>query len=400
MTHRERVLASLNHEEPDRVAIDFGGMRSTGIHAMAYNQLKKHLGLAGGRTRVYDIMQQLAEPEKEVLDILGGDVVQLHRYEPSFGVNIRAWKKGTLLDGSECEYPLDLNPVVAEDGSKLIVQDGTVVARMPKDGFWYDFAYFPLANAESYKDIDEYEFPDITGEELEFLREEAKQLKATMGEYAVLGAFGGNIFENGMFTFGIEKFLTEIAINPRLVEYFLDRMADKHVENLKKYMDAVGDYIDIIQMGDDLGTQNGLYISREMYRKLIKPYQARVYEAAHKLNPRVKVFLHSCGSIYDLIPDLIEIGVDVLNPVQTTAAKMDPATLKREFGRDIAFWGGGVDTQTVMLFGTPDEVRKQVRERLSIFAPGGGYVFNQVHNIQPGVPPENIVAAYAAAQGR
>ncbi|MDH7490759.1 MAG: uroporphyrinogen decarboxylase family protein, partial [Anaerolineae bacterium] len=158
----------------------------------------------------------------------------------------------------------------------------------------------------------------------------------------------------------------------------------------------VGEYIQIIQMGDDLGTQRGPQLSVAMYRRWIRPYHKRIYSWVHQHYPHVYVFLHSCGSIYDLIPDLIDAGVQVLNPVQTSARDMDPARLKREFGRDIVFWGGGCETQSTLPHGTPEEVRRQVRERLEIFAPGGGYVFNQIHNVQYGVPPENVVAMFEA----
>lgn len=398
LTHRERVLCALNHKEADRVPIDFGAMRSTGIHASAYIKLKKYLGSLGGFVKVYDLMQMLAEPEKEVIEFFDADVVQLHRYRPTFGIPINQWKRGLLPDGEECLYPEEFHPVKKERGEKDIIVDGRIVARMPKDGFWYDSVFFPLADAENEKDIDACGLSAIEEDEIEYLKKEAGELKEEYPDYAVLGSFGGNVFESGLFTFGMEKYLTLLIEKPKLVEYFNEKIVENHIINLRKYLEAVGDHIDIIQMGDDLGTQNAPYISPRLYRQLIKLYHKRVYEEVHRLSPRIKVFLHSCGSIYDFIPDLIEIGVDILNPVQTTARNMDPVSLKKEFGKDIVFWGGGVEAQGVLMFGAPEEVRSQVRERIRILGPGGGFVFNQIHNILPEVPPENVVAAYREAR--
>ena len=398
MTHRERVLLALNHEEGDRVPIDFGAMRSTGIHVLAYLQLKKYLGMEGGMVKVYDLMQMLAEPEKEILEFFDADVVQLHRYAPTFGIPIDEFQKRNLPTGEEIWFPAAFQPVTRENGSREIVVDSKAVAVLPQGGFWFDWASFPLAGAERKEDIDRYQFYVIDEKEVDFLQTELQELKTKYPDYAILGAFGGNIFEDGLFTFGLEKYLTLLIEKPELVEYFNQKNAQNHIHNLRKYLQVVGDEIDIIQMGDDLGTQNAPYLSPSLYRRLIKPYQKMVYDEVHRLNPGVKVFLHSCGSIYPFIPDLIEIGVDILNPVQTTAKGMDPRKLKEEFGRDLVFWGGGVETQGVLLYGTEEEVRRQVRERINILGPGGGFVFNQVHNILPDVPPSNVVAAYQEAQ--
>jgi len=392
--HRERVLSALNHQETDRIPIDFGAMRSTGIHFSAYVRLKKYLGFDPGRPKVYDLMQNLAEPEREIIEYFDADVVQLHRLYPSFGVSIDAWKEGLFPDGEKCMFPKEFNPVVNEKGDREIIADGKAIARMPKDGFWFDFSYFPLDHASKKEDIDAFPFYQIGDREIKFLRNQIKELKVNYPDYAILGAYGGNVFEEGHYQFGYEEYLSLLLENPILAEYFNEKNVEFQLKNLKKYLDVVGDDIDIIQFGDDLGTQTAPYISPKLYRKIIKPYHLKLYETVHHLKPKLKVFLHSCGSIYEIIPDLIEIGVDILNPVQTTAANMDPIRLKTEFGKDLVFWGGGVETQKVMHFGTPEEVRKQVRERIDIFASGGGFVFTQIHNILPDIKPENIVAAY------
>lgn len=398
LTHRERVLAALNHQETDRVPIDFGAMRSTGIHFSTYIRLKKFLGFDLGKPKIYDLMQSLAEPEPEIIEYFEADVVQLHRLYPSFGVPIDDWKEGVFPDGEKCLFPKEFNPVVNEKGVREIISNGKAIARMPKDGFWFDFAYFPLAQASKKEDIDNFLFYQIEDREVKFLKKQLGDLKVNYPDYAILGAFGANVFEEGHYQFGYEEYLSLLLENPILAEYFNEKNVECQLKNLEKYLDIVGDEIDIIQFGDDLGTQTAPYISPKLYRKIIKPYHLKLYETVHRLKPKLKVFLHSCGSIYELIPDLIGIGVDVLNPVQTTAANMEPMRLKIEFGKDLVFWGGGVETQRVMLFGTPEEVRKQVRERIDIFAPQGGFVFTQIHNILPDVKPENIVGAYQEAR--
>jgi len=397
MTSRERVRMALNHQEPDKVPIDFGGMRSTGISAIAYNRLKKYLGITCGQTKLYDVFQQLAEPEEEILKIMGGDVIQLHRYEPAFGINIKNWKPGILPDGSECLVPEGFNPVRNQNGDLEIVVDGIPIARMPKGGYYFDVIHHPYENAQTKEDIDKLPLPAITDEELEFLRTEAKR-KYEETEYAILGSFGGNIFEQGQLDWGYERYYSELVLNPDLMHYYHERLANAHLEALKKYLDAVGEYIDVIQFGDDLGTQNNSQISVEMYREMIKPYHKMLYQYVRKNYPNVKVFLHSCGSIYNLIPDLIDAGVQVLNPVQLSAKNMDPVKLKKEFGKDLVFWGGGTNTQTTVTFGTVDDIKREVEEYIKIFAPGGGFIFTQVHNIQANIEPEKIVAIYETAK--
>ena len=205
------------------------------------------------------------------------------------------------------------------------------------------------------------------------------------------------MFEVGQGDFGFEKYFCNLAMEPRLMHYYNERLCNAHLQNLKKYLAAVGDYIDVIQFGDDLGTQNSLQISVKMYREIIKPYQAELYSFVKNSYPHVKVFLHSCGAIVPLIPDLIDAGVEVINPVQLSAAGMDAKMLKREFGKDLTFWGGGVSTQTTLVTGTVEDVANRVRENMQIFAPGGGFVFTQDHNIHADVPPEKIMAIYGTA---
>ena len=403
LTSRERVMMAVNHREPDRVPIDLDGMASTGIMAMAYNRLKAHLGLTGGETKMYDVGQQLAHPEPPVLERFGVDVVPLPRAKWGLDPTNPAWKPWTLPDGSPALVPSGFDPVQNERGDWLIMDDeGHVTARMPAGGLYFDGVYRPLAEATTVAEIEAYELQDIPDEELAWLRNEAQRLYETTDK-AIMGHFGGNILEAAQGLRGWEQFMMDMAGNPKLAQALTQKLADRWVANLARYLDAVGDYIQIIQMGDDLGTQNGPQMSPRMYRQIIKPAHRQVYDYVKTHSdtgtgkPCPYIFLHTCGSIYKLIPDLIEVGVDILNPVQISAAEMDPARLKLEFGQDVTFWGGGANTQHVLPNATPEEVRQHVRELIEIFAPGGGYVFCQVHNIQANVPPENMVAMFETA---
>ncbi len=400
MNSRERVLTALEHRQTDRIAIDFGAMRSTGIVAPAYRELKEYLGLDGPPPRIYDLFQWLAEPEAEALDRLGGDVVQLHRYQPAFGLDIEEWKTWRAPDGHQYQVPHGFNPLQAGDGS-LEVRDlndpDRVVAVMPRNGFWFDIVYFPLAEAKTRQDVDDnFPWEVISDQEVAWLSREARRLHQET-DRAILAAFGGNLFEGGHFDFGYQRFMELLAMDRDLAEYYIDKKADNWVEMLKTYLPAVKDYAHVIQVGDDLGMQSGPQISPRMYRELFKPYHKRIYDYIHE-NSDLYVFLHSCGGFYELIPDLIEIGVQVLNPVQVSAAGMDPVRLKKEFGADLTFWGGGLDTQHTLIDGSLDDIRREVRDMIDIFAPGGGFVFTQIHNIQQEVSPDRVMAIYDTAQ--
>jgi len=394
MNSRERVLAAIRHEEPDMVPIDFGAMRSTGIMAIAYNRLKKHLNRPKSETFVYDVMQQLAEPEPWILELFQADVEQLHRYRPSFGASLRAKRAGVLPDGSAATFPADFLPV-DKDGVECVIVDGDTIAKRPPSSLYFEGDFHPLENARTEKDLDAVKYTSLDDEEFHWLKKRAAELRAST-DRAITGHFGGNFFEAGHGFFGYGEFMMRMMTEPGLVSALFDRLLDGYVADLKRYIEAVGDNIDIIIFGDDLGTQGGLAVSPAKYRELVKPYEKKLFGYV-KDHTDWRIFLHCCGSVYPVMRDLIEVGVDILNPVQTAAKDMDPARLKREFGADITFWGGGAETQSTLAFGTPDEIRREVRERMRIFGPGGGYVFNQVHNIQANVPPQNVIALYEAA---
>lgn len=395
MNSRERVLAALRHEQPDRVPIDLGAHRSTSIHVGTLYRLRKHLGLEERRVRLYDVMQQLGDMDDDLLDRFHVDVVQIHRLRPAFGFSIAQWKEMDLPDGTPALVPADYSPEPAPQGGWYL--DGSDGTRyyMPSDANYFEPVQPPLPERPTERDIDALAWDDIADDDLEFVVAQARRVRE-QSDRASLVIFGGNVLESGNMAFGFQNMMYQLAADPKIVCYYFERLTDNYLRQLKRFLPAVEGLVDIIAVGDDLGAQNGPLLSPEMYRRLIKPYQARVYEYIRN-NSSAFLFLHSCGSIAALIDDLIDIGVQILNPLQSSAAGMDPAQLKRRWGKNLVFWGGGCDTQHVLPRGTPDDVRRDVRERVEILKPGGGFVFTQVHNILDGVPPENIVAMFETA---
>lgn len=390
MTPRERILTAIKHKEPDKIPWDLGGMRSTGIMAIAYVKLRRALGLPLEEIKVYDVGQQLAWVDEDVRRILGLDVIALDT-EKVLADYIYGWKPYRLPDGTPALIPANYTVKEAEDGGKLLYNSGGIpIARMPVGGLYFDGIYHKLENISKPEEIDDWSPRTFTKEELNALREAAKDLYENTN-YAIMGSFGGNILELGQGLRGWENFMSDLVGNRPLAEKLIEKMVKMHLENLKLYLEAVGDYIQIIQMGDDLGTQNGPMLSPRLYRDIIYPAHKTIYNYVHK-NSNVHVFLHSCGGIYELIPHLIEAGVDVINPVQTSARNMEPQRLKSEFGDSLTFWGGGCDTQSILPYGTPQQIAEHIKERVEIFSKGGGFIFTQIHNIQANVPIENIEA--------
>ncbi|HNX53237.1 MAG TPA: uroporphyrinogen decarboxylase family protein [Pontiellaceae bacterium] len=408
MTSRERVLAAINHKQPDRVPVDMGSNPSSGISAMGYNKLKAGLNIRGGHTRIYDVVQQLAQPEDEVLSALGVDVIDIGR---AFNDSDADWYDITMADGSTAQYPKWFHPTLRADGSYLVERDGVSIARMPPGGAFFDQEYFPYLKGypQDYSRLPA-EMNKILWQALAHspwdhasdatfwadLRAKALHLRQTTDK-ALMIVCGCNLFEWGTFLRRMDNFLMDILAEPEEVEKLLDALMELHLKGLEKVCNAVGDVCDILRFGDDLGMTGGLFMPPDAYRELFKPRHTQLNAYVHK-HSNMKTFLHSCGSIYRVMPDLIEAGYDIINPVQTNCFEMDPATLKKEFGADITFWGGGCDTAAVLNKATPAEVRKHVLERCEIFAPGGGFVFNTIHNILPEVPPENVIAAFNAVK--
>jgi uroporphyrinogen decarboxylase len=407
MTSRERVLAALNHQEPDRVPIDFGSNYNTSVNVIAYNRLKKHLGITSPTYMRYIIPMLAAvdlDEGREVMNMMGGDVLPLPRYHVD-GLLTKDWKPWELKDGSIAMVPGRFDPAIKEDGATELVFRGITQFRMPKGGYYFDRVFNPLAGVENRQQLQEllsiFRAPGGGGlrdDEAEILKSWAKTAYEET-DYALLGdTYGFSIYHLGLEAFGYNKYFTMMAAEPDMVHTFMTAIIEEDEKFFADYLKAVGPYLVAVIMGDDYGTQRAPMISVKMFRELFKPYLARICKFIHDTSPHVKVLLHSCGAVKPLIPEFIEAGVDALNPVQTTAEGMDPATLKREFGKDIVFWGGGVRCQTTLANGSVDDVRREVKELVETWKPGGGYVFCPDHDIQENVPPERILATYQAAQ--
>jgi uroporphyrinogen decarboxylase len=391
MNHRERVIAAIRHQPVDRLPVDLGGMRSTGIMAIAYHRLKQELGISGGGTYVFDTGQQLAFVEEPVRQHFGLDVVILD------GGLTGGWRPYTLPDGTPAQICADfLTESDGAGGEYAVNSQGTRTGHRPAASFYFDsITPPPLAAAQTISDLDDYQPGVLSDEDLLVLQKEAKRLYEET-DYAILGSFGGAFLEGGQGLRGWDQFMLDLAGERAFAEAILDRMLENYLKNVELYLDAVGDYIQVIQMGGDMGTQNGPQIRPRMYYDIFQPREKALWGRIHQLKPEVGVFLHCCGGIYDLIPGIIDAGCDILNPVQISAKGMDPERLKREFGEKLCFWGGGCDTQTVLPFGTPEEVYRHTQRNIEIFSAGSGFVFSQVHNIQAGVPTENILAMLQA----
>jgi uroporphyrinogen decarboxylase len=358
------------------------------------------------RPRVYDVVQELAQPEDWVLDSLGVDVVDLGR---SFNDRPEDWNEYSMPDGSVYLYPAWFSPVRRGDDFFVYDAQGTLLAQRPAGATFYDERCFPYEAGypADYAGLDEamskvlwsalVHSPWDHAKESGFwdsLRSKALELRARTDRAIVIVA-GCNLFEWGTFLRRIDNFLVDLLIDETEVERLLDALMERHLATLAKVCESVGDVVDVIRFGDDLGHEGGPFMAPETYRKLFKPRHAMLTDYVRR-HSSMKTFLHSCGSIYRLIPDLIEAGYDILNPVQTSARDMEPARLKREFGAEVTFWGGGIENRTVLAGGRPDEVRAQTLERLELLSKGGGFVFNTVHNIMPDVPAENVLAMFAA----
>ncbi len=315
----------------------------------------------------------------------------------------RRWRAARLPDGSPCEVPEGWQTVRRLDGTEeALGSSGGVIARRASTGFHFDPVNPPLVDADSISDISlnrniirAFDHPFFTDESVEQLAARARAMREQSDRAAIFN-FQAHILAAGQLLRGFENFMVDLMLEPTLADALLSELVEGYCERVDRLFPALDGLVDVILVNDDLGTQAGPMLSPDLYRKRIKPYQRRLFSHLKSVSG-LPLLLHSCGSVRWAIPDLIEVGVDALNPVQVSAAEIDSAALKRDFGRDIAFWGGGCDTQHVLSRGTPDEVREEVKRRIDDLAPGGGFVFAQVHNIQPEVPPENMVAMLEAA---
>lgn len=406
MNGKERIRAALNFKPVDRVPVDLSGHRSSGISAIAYAKLRRHLQLEPRAIRVYDPIQQLAIVDDDVLDRFGIDTIELGR---GFAQDPSAWADWILPDGTPCQIPAWALPE-RQDGEWILrSRSGRVIAKMPDGALYFEQVYWPF---EKEEDRDFNHISEAMNESMwttvasppgpladgpdgpKLLAEGARKLRQST-DRAIIGLFGGNLLEIGQMLFRNDLFLMLLAEEPDQAHEFLDRLLEIHLANLEKFLQPAGPYIDVILFGDDLGMQGGPQISPRMYCEFFKPRHRKMWSRVKELAD-VKIMLHCCGGVRPLLSHLIDAGLDAINPVQVSAAGMELTELRQEFGNQLTFWGGGCDTQTILPKAGPEEVARHVRQQAGVFGRSGGWVFQQVHNILADVPPENIVAMYDA----
>ncbi|MGC9520913.1 MAG: uroporphyrinogen decarboxylase family protein [Anaerolineae bacterium] len=416
MSSRERVMTTLAHEEPDRVPIDLGGSAVTGMHVSVVYGLRQALALDPPETpvKVVEPYQMLGEIKPDLMDALGIDVVGLSSPTTMFGFRNEGWKPWTTFDGTPVLVPEGFNTDVDANGDLYLYPEGDKSVppsgQMPAGGWYFDATRRqpPIDDADLNVEDNLEEFEPISDVDLAYYAETSARLFEETDK-AILANFGGTGFgdialvpapwlKDPKGIRDVEEWYISTVTRKDYVKAIFEAQCEIGLENLARIHEVVGERVAAIMVtGTDFGTQRGPFISRRTYRDLYLPYHARVNDWIHT-NTTWKTFIHSCGSVRQLIPDFIEAGFDILNPVQCSAADMDPAALKRDFGRDLVFWGGGVDTQKTLPFGTPEEVREEVRERVRIFGPGGGFLFNTIHNVQPLSPVVNVLAMYEAVR--
>ena len=370
------MLRALNHEIPDRVPIDLGG-NQTGIHKFAYRALLKHLGIED-QIEIMDAVQQLARPCEKVLE--------------RFHVDTRYVAAGAASDFR--------GGIATRERDGRLWHDRTdefgVTWSMPDDEpYFMDISRHPLA-AATMADVRDYPFPkgDDPGR-FAGLRDRALALRHDT-PYAVVSGISGVVYEICWYLRGLEQWLMDMLAQPEFCEALLDQTLKFWLDWFRVFLDEVGDLVDVIMLGDDLAGQCGPLFHPDLYRRIVKPRHKRLVQYIRS-RTKAKLWYHTCGACLEFIPDLLDNGIHILNPVQISAAHMEPAKLKARFGKDLVFWGGAIDTQHVLPSVSPETVREQVRRHLEIWKAGGGYVFNNVHNLQADVPPENIVALFDAA---
>ena len=411
MTSRERVLAAFDHRETDRIPLDFGGHRSSGISASLYGKLKEALGIHTGDIYVYDVVQELAIVEEPVLDALGVDTVEMGR---GFLLDDNEWKAWVLPCGTPCKIPAFINLQDRGGDTFLVSEDGIDLAILKRGSRFFRQTHHPYEHREfetnRYDDLQEIfgrtmwtgapsvgTHIDYTTEEgFKKLRDGARELRRKT-ERAIIGIFGGNMFEIPQFLYGLDKYLLYMGLYPQACIRLSEALYTMYSRNLETWLDAVGDYIDVIVFADDMGSQMGPQMSTEMYRQYFKPYHQRLWRRARE-KAHVRTLLHSCGGIESLLEDLIDAGLESSNPIQINCRGMDPVSLKEKYGSRFTFWGGGCDTGEVLPLRSPRDVKEHTRRQIDVFRPGGGFVFQQVHNIMPEVPVENVLALFEAVR--
>ena len=379
MNSRQRTKMALEHREPDRVPFDLGGTVLTSINVHAYRRLREYLGLPEKEIRVMDVFQQIAEVDDDVRAKLGCDV-------------------RNVAPRSSATFQIDVN-TTDMPGYNFFHDEWHIGWRMPQEGgFFYDMFEHPLAGATSIDDINKIKWPDPT-DPARFvgLQEGARHVAQDLNELVIAGGMAAGYWEITCWMRGYAQIYPDLVNNLKWVEYLMDKIVDIKLAYWEIALPLLGENVDVVQEADDLAGQFDLLVSPEIYRKVIKPRHKKICDFI-KARTNAKIFYHCCGAIRSIIPDLVESGFDIINPVQVSATGMESKALKRDFGKDVVFWGGTVDTQGVFTDGTPQQVRDEVRRRIDDFAPGGGFVAAAVHNIQANVPPENIMAMWEAVQ--
>jgi hypothetical protein len=412
MTSRQRLETALNHEEPDRVPLDLGSSAVTGMHVSSVYKLRQGLGLdePGTPVKVIEPYQMLGEIAPDLVQALGVDVLGVWPTKNMFGFPNENWKEWKTFDGTPVLVPSGFNTDLEPNGDLLAYPEGDKCApasgRMPEGGFYFDSIIRQPPIDESTLNVEDNleEFDFISEEELKHFQTAIGQAYQETDK-AILANFGGTAFgdialvpapwlKHPKGIRDVSEWYMSTVIRKDYVNAIFERQCDIAVENLKRCYQAVGNQVSVLFMtGTDFGTQLGPFISPKTYCELYQPWQAKLNSWVHE-NTHWRIFIHSCGSVWDLIPHFIDSGFDILNPVQCSAAKMTPEDLKKNFGNRLTFWGGGIDTQQTLPFGSPEEVKEEVRSRIRTFSPGGGFVFNTIHNVQPGVSQENVVALY------
>jgi hypothetical protein len=416
MNSRQRFHLALNHQPPDRVPLDLGGSAVTGMQVSSVYLLRQALGLdsPGTPVKVVEPYQMLGEIQPDLMDALGVDVVPLGSPKNFFGFRNEHWKPWVLFDGTPILVPENFNTLPEPNGDLLLYPEGDrsvpPSGRMPAGGFYFDsIVRQPPIDEDRLDPADNLEeFTPISAEDLAYFEQKSRQLYEETDK-AILASFGGTAFGDIALVptpwlkhpKGIrdvaEWYMSTVSRREYVFKVF-EQQCEIGLANLRKIYEVVGNRVSAVFLtGTDFGMQTGPFISPKAYRELYQPFHKAVNDWVHQ-NTSWKTFIHSCGSVRRLIPFFIEAGFDILNPVQTSAVEMDPQQLKDQFGGQIVFWGGGIDTQKTLPFGTPEEVYAQVRERMEIFGQGGGFVFNSIHNVQAKVPAENLLALYKAVR--
>jgi hypothetical protein len=413
MNSKERVQAALNHRQPDRVPVDFGSTAVTGIHVAAIHRLRQALtGDKTWRVKVTEPYQMLGEVDEEMRVLLGVDVVGLTPRKTMFGFEADGWKPFALFDGTPVLVPEKFNTNTDVNGDILIYPEGDVSAppsgRMPKGYYFFDtLIRQPPIDEDRLDPADNLEeFGLFSDADAAWYRRRAEELDA-LGSSGVTLTMPGTAFgdialvpvpwmKHPKGIRDIEEWYVSTVIRKDYVRAIFERQCEIGLKNLETLIGILGDRVQAVFLtGTDFGTQRGLFIGTEAYRELFKPYHKKVNDLVHARS-NWKTFIHSCGAIAELIPEFIEAGFDILNPVQCSAVGMDARMLKKEFGNELTFWGGGANTQQTLQFGTPEEVYSECRERIEIFGAGGGFIFDAVHNVQATTPTENLLAMFKA----